>query len=352
MNALSLFSSIGIGELFLKEIDINVVVANELVPKRALAYQNLHDNCEMITGSIAEESIKKKIIKESKEKNIEFALITPPCQGLSSVGINKTEDSLLYDKRNYLILHALDIIDEIEPSYILIENVPRFLRLLFPHEGNFINLESLLLKKYGGKYHVKAEIMNAANFSVPQTRLRAVFRMWKKNLEWNDPVIESMAVTVRQSIGDLPTLEAGMKSEIKNHWARSHPLNQIEWMKNTPTGSSAFLNEVHFPRKENGEKVKGFKNTYRRIEWDKPAPTITMRNEIISSQENVHPGRLLPDGTWSDARVLTPRELLILSSCPPDMEKPANLSDNEFRQLVGEGIPPLMLNKIVKGIVR
>lgn len=351
MNALSLFSSIGIGELYLSELDVNVVVANELIPKRAEAHQIIHDNCKMITGNIVDELIKEQIILESKQKNVDFILATPPCQGLSSAGSNKTEDSLLYDKRNYLILHALDIIDRLEPSYILIENVPRFFRLLFPYNNSLVNLETLLLEKYRDRYNIKAEIMNAADYSVPQTRLRAVFRLWKKNLDWVAPVIEPNQVTVRQSISNLPTLEAGMTSSIKNHWARIHPENQILWMKHTPTGCSAFSNEIYYPQKENGEKIKGFKNTYHRMEWDKPAPTITMRNEIISSQENVHPGRSLPDGTWSDARVLTPRELLILSSCPPDMDKPNNLSDNEFRQLIGEGIPPLMLKKIVKGIV-
>ena len=39
-----------------------------------------------------------------------------------------------------------------------------------------------------------------------------------------------------------------------------------------------------------------------------------MRNDAISSQRNVHPGRLLDDGTYSDARVLTPYELMILNS--------------------------------------
>ena len=63
------------------------------------------------------------------------------------------------------------------------------------------------------------------------------------------------------------------------------------------------------------------------MNWDRPAPTVTMRNEIISSQENVHPGRELPDGTWSDARVLSLRELLIVSSLPAEMEIPKSLSE-------------------------
>ena len=78
-----------------------------------------------------------------------------------------------------------------------------------------------------------------------------------------------------------------------------------------------------------------------------------MRNEIISSQNNVHPGRKLKDGsTWSDARVLTLRELLIITSLPPDIDLPTDISDSSLRQFIGEGIPPKMLKKIIEEIVR
>ena len=63
------------------------------------------------------------------------------------------------------------------------------------------------------------------------------------------------------------------------------------WMTHTPTGKTSFLNKVYYPKKESGERIKGFATTYKRIEWDKPAPTITMANGSISSQNNVHPGR-------------------------------------------------------------
>ena len=75
-----------------------------------------------------------------------------------------------------------------------------------------------------------------------------------------------------------------------------------------------------------------------------------MRNDCISSQSNVHPGRLLPDGTYSDARVLTPRELLILSSIDPDIDLPSSVSESQIRYMIGEGIPPLLVSKIVKGV--
>lgn len=122
-------------------------------------------------------------------------------------------------------------------------------------------------------------------------------------------------------------------------------------MKHTPTGKSAFSNPVYYPQKKDGTKIKGFESSYRRISWDIPAPTITIRNDCIASQRNVHPGRLLLDGTYSDARVLTPLELMLLNSLPADWNIPDDTPELLIRQCIGESIPPLMLKEIVRGIL-
>lgn len=88
------------------------------------------------------------------------------------------------------------------------------------------------------------------------------------------------------------------------------------------------------------------------MEWDKPAPTITMRNDAISSQTNVHPGRKLPNGKFSDARVLTPLELIILTSLPNDWKIPHNTPEILIRQCIGESVPPLLIKKVCEGIFK
>lgn len=350
MNALSLFSSAGIGEFYLKNVGIDVVLAVEIVSSRAKAHQFLYPSCEVITADITDENVQKLLIEKSKEKEINLIIATPPCQGLSTAGNNKTEESLYRDPRNYLILSALKIVSELKPDYFIIENVPRFKQMKYTDGEEFLSLHELLNKKYSNEYEIACDILNAADYEVPQTRLRVVYRMWKKGMNWHLPRKSSRIISVEEAIAELPSLEAGEDSGIKNHVARKHPNNHIECMRYTPTGKSAFANTVHYPKKEDGTKIKGYPNSYKRIRWDIPAPTVTMRNEIISSQENVHPGRELGDGKWSDARVLTLRELLIISSLPPDLDKPTNLTDTAFRQLIGEGIPPKMMEEIMKGI--
>ena len=121
-------------------------------------------------------------------------------------------------------------------------------------------------------------------------------------------------------------------------------------MRHTPEGCSAMVNEIYYPKKEDGSRVKGFHNTYKRMKWDAPAPAVTMRSDAISSQENVHPGRKNPDGTYSDARVLTLRELFIVSSLPAEWNIPEGLTDTFIRHIIGEAIPPMLSFNIVNMI--
>ena len=42
-------------------------------------------------------------------------------------------------------------------------------------------------------------------------------------------------------------------------------------MKHTPEGKSALKNPIYYPKKD-GQPVKGFHNTYKRMKWDEPSP--------------------------------------------------------------------------------
>ena len=348
-KAISLFSSIGVAEYYLKDIGIDVVLANEIEEKRALAYKKMYPDTKIVSGDITNPLVREEIINAVSNEKIDILIATPPCQGVSLAGVNKKSEFYLKDPRNFLVLEAIKIFEELTPDYFIIENVPRFKRMLFPVDNEYINLENLLRDKFGEKYNVDVQELNAADFNVPQTRMRIVYRLWKKNKSWNFQMSERQ-ISLSEAIGDLPSLESGEYSNIKNHFSRVHPDKQVTAMRHTPSGKSAFGNDYFYPRKENGERIKGYNNTYKRMSWDRPAPTVTMRNDAISSQENVHPGRQLPDGTWSDARVLTLRELLIVSSLPADMDIPENLNERQFRILIGEGIPPKMMRDILEGV--
>ena len=312
---LSLFSSAGVAELNLAPY-IDFKVANELIPIRCKVHEFWHPNTEMIVGDITENSIKQAIIEKAKKEKVNFVLATPPCQGVSLIGKNKRNDVKMY----------------------------------FPYDNGMYSLEQILNEKYKGVYSIDIDIYNAADYGVPQSRRRMIAVLCKKGFSFTRPKKVDKQVTVRDAIGGLPSLESGQTSELKHHSARVHTAEHIEYMQHTPTGKSAFQNEVFFPRKSDGTRITGYPYTYKRIDWDRPAPTITMRSDTISSTHSVHPGRLLPNGLYSDARVLTLRELFILSSIDPDIDLPSFASDSQIRYIVGEAVPPLLMESICKNI--
>lgn len=345
MKGVSLFAGAGIGETYLSHIGVDIVVANEILPKRADLYRKLYPSCEMVCGDFTDKAVYDDVVK--KARGVEFMIASPPCQGMSVAGKNRHQDTILKDNRNYLINDVFSAIKELNPKYVLIENVPMLLKIKLPYKNSMQTILEILKDMFAEKYDIDGRVIDSSDLGVPQTRLRAIIKMCIKSDEWEWPQPDKKKVTVREAIGYLPSLEAGEKSDIKWHFARIHDKNNILWMKHTPTGQSAFSNEVYYPRKKDGTRIRGYNSSYRRIKWDEPAPTITIRNDCIASQRNVHPGRLLEDGTYSDARALTPLELMILNSLPVDWGVPDDTPEILIRQVIGESIPPLMIKKIV-----
>ena len=351
LKAVSLFSCIGVSEYYLHDIGVDVIVASDIDKRRCEVHNFLYPQCSTICGDICDINVKNQICDATRGEKIDLVISTPPCQGMSTVGKNKGNSLLSSeDKRNYLILESFDVIDRLNPDYAIFENVPQLLKIRLPYDGKIMKIQDILQTKYGNEYNIKIDKFNTCNYGIPQSRERVFIRLFRKGKTWNDPIAEPKIPTLRDAIGDLPSLEAGEMSNLKNHWARKHPENQIDWLRHTPTGCSALLNESHYPVKENGERIKAYPNTYKRMVWDAPAPTITMRNEIMSSQDKVHPGRYIGNGLWSDARVLTLRELLIVMSLPADLDLPTFITDTALRQFIGEGIPSLMMKKLIEGI--
>ena len=119
-------------------------------------------------------------------------------------------------------------------------------------------------------------------------------------------------------------------------------------MSATPEGDTAFNNLIDYPKKD-GRRIKGFMTTYKRMFWDQPAPTVTMANGSISSQNNVHP---------LDPRVLSIRELLCVCGLPEDCldlfahkqldgSFKYDYSPNFIRKIIGELFLPKMAISIL-----
>ena len=371
LRGLSLFANVGIAEAYLQEVGVDILIANELIEDRARFYSDIYQDSHMIVGDITNDELRTKIVDEAINKEVDFILATPPCQGMSMAG-NRAE----FDERNQLIYYAVDVVLRVKPKFVFIENVPTILRTKI-----VVNGETMLIPKYLhsvlADYHFNDEtLVKAMDHGVPQMRERNIFLLVRNDIDltWNFPNAQPH-ITLQEAIGDLPSLDPLLREgldftlekfpsyEIKRakglevskwHYPPKHSWKQVEWMLHTPTGKSAIYNPVYYPQKANGTHVVAHHNHYRRMYWDKPARTITQNNGVISSLACVHPGRpfeLNGEVLYSDPRVLSIYELLIVSSLPNDWAIPDWASESFIRKVIGEGIPSKLVKEIMYSLI-
>lgn len=365
MIGISLFSNIGVAELGLNKNRLKLIYANEIDKKRAKFYKFLHPETKMICGDIKNKNVFNDL--SSFDFELDFLISTPPCQGMSTAGKNDKTDP-----RNHLVKFSVDFIKKKLPKFILHENVPGQEKTKIDVNGNNLFIPQYLEYELSSLYNIEKSKINMSNFGIPQNRIRSIYLFSRKDQTklWSFPKQKYSKINLINSIGHLPSVDPYVsdlgKTKIENifpdfykkledaitfskyHEPTSHPLRQIITMEKTPTGKSAFKNKDKYkPRKKDGDLVKGFNNTYKRMCWQQPAPTITTYNRTISSQENVHPGRkFVKDGkeVYSDARVLTLLELMILMTIPQNISFPGEFTNSFIRSVIGEGIPSKFIN--------
>ena len=373
LRGVSLFANVGIAEAYLDSIGVDMKVANEFIPQRAHFYQDVYTKTHMICGDIKDDNIRTQIIEEAIERNVNFVMATPPCQGMSMAG-NRFE----FDIRNELIYYAVDVIKRVNPEYALIENVPTILKTKIAVDGEIMLIPDYLKKELGENYIFNNEsLVKAMDYAIPQMRERNIFLLVRKdkNVKWEFPPKERI-VTLEEAIGSLPSLDPLLREGLDftlqkfpdyekkkekaaaiSPWHKppKHSWKQVEWMMHTPSGKSAIYNKVYYPQKENGVHIVAHHNHYRRMAWEKPSRTITQNNGVISSLACVHPGRpYIRDGEvlYSDPRVLTIYEILIVSSLPLDWPIPTWANESLIRKVIGEGIPSKLIKVIVEQLIK
>lgn len=373
LKGLSLFANVGIAEAYMKEIGIDIKIANEIDIDRARFYNEVYPETEMICGDITDNEIRSSIVEKSISHNVDFIIATPPCQGMSDAGLR-----LKYDPRNQLISYAVDVIKRVKPKFVLLENVPQQLKTKIKYNDKIILIPEYIKKELGGDYRFNYKnLVMAKDYGVPQLRERCIFLLVRNDLKYNWEFPEKQKeITLFEAIGNLPPLDPKLRDGMeltlekfpdfykkqekallvsKWHFPPTHSWKQVEWMMHTPTGKSAIYNEKYYPQKDDGTPVVAHHNHYRRLKWDMPCRTITQNNGVISSLACVHPGREYKskngETLYSDARVLTIYELLIVMSLPLDWNIPEWASESFIRKVIGEGIPSKLVKAIMEALL-
>lgn len=365
---ISLFSSAGVGCYGFKLNNFDCVATNELIERR-LNIQRCNNKCSMnsgyICGDITDKNIKKLLfaqVENYKTKNkindIDVIIATPPCQGMSVANHKKTKDEI---NRNSLVVEAIDIINKINPKFFIFENVQAFMKTKCYDSGEQKTISESIKDNLSEKYIYTDRILNFKNYGSNSSRTRTIVIGIRKDLSKDILPFElfpdySEEKTLKDIIYNLPRLKkmGEISKDDIYHSFRNYSPHMREWIKDIKEGQSAYDNTIPEKRPHqliNGKIIENANKNgdkYKRQYWNKVAPCVHTRNDILASQNTIHP---------EDDRVFSIRELMLMMSIPSNFkwvkedevylnslsteEKELFIKNNDvnIRQSIGEAIP-------------
>lgn len=416
----SIFSGGGLGDVGIEwGSGIPVLAACELVPSRAALIRQNFPQTQVFEGDIW--NLKNDYIacfqNELSGEPPWMLTLSPPCQGMSSNGAGRISAAIRdgkrpkEDERNRLILPGIEVLEVLKPHWFILENVRRMENTVIRNERNQPEniLACLTRRMHPLGYTLRSCILDFRNYGVPHHRERLITIGCRiPQIVSNWPQVADVLcsassplhplpthgegtnqdwITLRDTIGHLPPLDSKINwKDVDDpfHCVPKWNDNQYFWMKNTSEGQTAFdnsycvdcgtmktspeqvlctdcKNPLPVPQMKKSGKarlIKGFRSSYRRMRWDRPAGTLTMNSGVISSDLKGHP---------EQNRVLSLREILRLSTLDHDQwnrnydftgvplgkwDESQSFSARLVREVIGESIPPLAMKCMVDHLLR
>ena len=236
-----------------------------------------------------------------------------PCQGFSLANINKIDN----DARNDLHAQFARFLFAKRPKYFMMENVRGMLSL----DGGKAFKEILSSLDKAG-YATEHKLINAADFGVPQTRIRLFIIGVRRDLIGSYRyVFPQPTHTKDPSVGSINKSWIALKAALKGI--------------PEPSGKHCLLNHVGSKYKVTNRNFTG----HRRTDPNKPSPTILARGDgkggVCAIQ---HP---------RNHRRLTVRESAIIQTFPIDFAFTGKI--NSMYRQVGNAVPVRVAMCIASG---
>lgn len=352
--AIDLFCGAGGLSYGLKKAGFTVKVGVDIDKNALLTYQKNFKKTKIINKDIREISPTEISELAQLNKRDNFLLAgCPPCQGFSSIGKRDADD-----EKNELVYEYVRIVKELEPSFILMENVPGMSRGVGKHIFSHVVEE---LKK---AYFIEFDTLNAADYGVPQIRKRLVLQGVRKDVHCKlleltgEESIQFMPKatygekkkkkikkwkTVGETIMDLPALGAGEKYEqedISNHICRHlsrKNQTRLEMIRLNSGNRDSLPDSLKLDCHK--KKNVGYTDTYGVMKLDKPAPTITTGCTSITKGRFGHP---------TQNRGLSAREAARLQSFDDKFVFVGNIGDISLQ--IGNAVPPKLAEASARNI--
>ena len=195
-----LFAGAGGLSLAFEQAGFDVAAAVEIDPIHCAIHHYNFPSAATICASVVDlsgEDIRRRA--EIGKRDIDVLCGGAPCQGFSLMGRRALDDP-----RNQLVFHFVRLVREMRPKYFVFENVKG---LTVGTHKRFLNevVDEMALAGYD--VLLPWQVLNAADFGVPQDRRRLFLMGTRKGLPLPAYPTPTSCVTVKQAIGDLPNAD-------------------------------------------------------------------------------------------------------------------------------------------------
>jgi DNA (cytosine-5)-methyltransferase 1 len=322
----------------LKQAGINILAGIDYEPKCKETYEH-NTGARFIQADVFNLTERKLERELDLKKNDDDLILVgcSPCQFWSIINTDKSKSQ----KSKNLLIEFRRFVEYFKPGYVIVENVPGVLRKK-EESGleDFINW----LQKGRNKYKVHFQVHDVSEYGVPQSRLR--FTLIANRI--NDNEISPLKkrgdkLTVRDVLGEdngFYRIKDGHRDNTSfMHTVRSLSdtnKERLKYVKKDGGNRFGFAGFKHLQLKCFIGRDESFRDTYGRLWWDRPSPTITTKFHSISNGRFTHPG---------EDRALSLREGAVLQSFPKTY-KFFGTSIDAIARLIGNAVPPEYAKRI------
>lgn len=344
-SAVELFSRGGGLAVGLRRAGVSPFAAVELDDYAAATFAANHPDVRLFRKDVRDVS-GRQLLDASPNGAIDVLAACPPCQGFSTLTAKYKRD----DGRNKLVAEVGRIASETLPLAIMMENVPGL-----AGRGGPI-LKELLGELHSLGYVTNVRVLQVADFGIPQTRRRLVMLaglgfsidMPRRTHSRAGTGDTTRWRTLRETIAERGeafridrAAELGGFDVVNWHVVRRLGDANLERLRNAEPGKS----RKHLPREVrpncHRDNDTGFRNTYGRMDWDRPSSTITAGCLSPSKGRFGHPDEL---------RTISFREAALLQTFPPEYRFVGDSIDRACAVL-GNALPCLFAQRIAEQVL-
>lgn len=345
---IDIFSGAGGLSLGAEMAGIEVRYGVEINKYAASSFEYNHKKAKVLTGDIAKIQTSTLGFQEGE---VFVIMGGPPCQGFS---MSNTMSRNMNNDKNFLYLEFVRFVRELQPKWFVLENV---WGLTTMNDGQTLEMIKESFAALG--YSVKAKILWANDYGVPQKRYRCFIVGNNEKIDFDFPEPQGVEVTVREAISDLPLLVNGqmldaapytIPFEQASEYAKLMRGNSKEALQNFVSLNNDLVIKryAHIPQGGNwrdipdelmqnyADKSRCHSGIYKRLRND--APSVVISNYRKSML--IHP---------TQNRGLSVREAARLQSFPDNfIFQGPHMS---IQQQIGNAVPPLLSKAVFDQIL-